>query len=78
MGIQKPYLDSFTAKELMAFIDCYVENHVLPQKVFDLPPALVVALGHFVIDFNRHHASVDFDGDLHPVFLLFRFGFCEI
>ena len=31
MGIQKPYLDSFTAKELMAFIDCYVENHVLPQ-----------------------------------------------
>ncbi len=31
MGIQKPFLDSFTTKELMEFIDRYTEDHVVPQ-----------------------------------------------
>ena len=31
MGIQKPFLDSFTAKELMEFIARYIEDHVVPQ-----------------------------------------------
>lgn len=47
MGIQKPYLDSFTAKELMAFIDCYVENHVLPQMP-DHSPAECDLLARFL------------------------------
>ena len=47
-------------------------------KILSLPSALVIALGYFVIDSNRHHTPVDFDGDLHHIFLLFRFGFCKI
>ena len=47
-------------------------------EVLGFAPALVVALGYFIVDFNGHHVPIDFDGDLHRVFLLFRFGFCEI
>ncbi len=36
MGIQKPFLDSFTTKELMEFIDRYMEDHVVPQMSKDI------------------------------------------
>jgi hypothetical protein len=47
-------------------------------KILGFTPSCIHAIRYLGADLNNGHTPVNFDGDLHRVVLLFRFGFCEI
>ena len=51
---------------------------MLPVEFPVVPLGLFQIVGNIGTDLHRCKPPIDFDGDLHHAFLLFRFGFCEI